>query len=62
MVVLVVVRRRQGVRLDRPERGALPILRIGAPAIVGDELPDLADSWAWAHAQVTAEAGRHRRR
>lgn len=57
---LVVVRKQEGVRLDRPQRGTLPVLRIGRPATAADELPDLADSWAWAHAQVTAETGASR--
>jgi len=54
---LVVVRKQDGVRLDAPQRGSLPVLRIDAPAKPFEELPDLTDSWAWAHAQVTAEAG-----
>jgi hypothetical protein len=54
---LVVVRLADGVRLDPPQAGPLPVLRIGLPARPADELPDLADSWAWAHAQVTAAAG-----
>ncbi len=54
---LVVVRFQDGVRLDPPQAGPLPVLRIGLPARPAAELPDLADSWAWAHAQVTAAAG-----
>lgn len=53
---LVVVRKQLGVSLDPPRRGSLPVLRIGSPALPSAELPDLEDSWAWAHAQVTAEA------
>jgi hypothetical protein len=52
---LVVVRKQDGVSLDPPDRGSVPVLRIGAPAVPVDELPNLADSWAWAHAQVTAQ-------
>ncbi len=52
---LVVVREQSGVSLAPPSRGSLPVLRIGAPARPEDELPDLADSWAWAHAQLAAE-------
>ena len=37
---------------DRP----LPQLMIEAPAVPADELPDLSESWAWAHAHVV-EAG-----
>jgi hypothetical protein len=54
---LVVVRKQEGVRLDAPRGGSLPVLRIDAPAVPADELPDLADSWAWAHAQVATEDG-----
>lgn len=49
---LVVVAVGPGVRLDPPGGGPLPVLRIGPPAVPETELPDLADSWAWAHAQV----------
>jgi hypothetical protein len=52
---LVVIGKQEGVRLDPPRLGSLPILRIGRPADPAAELPDLNDSWAWAHAQVTAE-------
>lgn len=52
-LVLVVVRRRDGVRLDRQASGPLPVLEIGVPARAADELPDLAQSWAWAHAQIS---------
>ncbi len=54
-LVLVVVRKQDGVavvvRRDRP----LPQLVIEAPAVPGDELPDLAESWAWAHTQVVED-------
>jgi hypothetical protein len=32
--------------------GTLPTLEIKPPAKPADELPDLGESWAWAHAQV----------
>ncbi len=54
---LVVIRVQDGVRLDPPTTGPLPVLRINGPAKPGEELPDLNDSWAWAHGQVTSEAG-----
>jgi len=54
---LVVVRLQDGVRLDPPTSGPLPVLRIGGPTDAAAELPDLADSWAWAHGQVTSETG-----
>lgn len=53
---LVVVREQPGVRLASPTRGSLPVLTIGAPARPEDELPDLDESWAWAHAQLATEA------
>ena len=49
-LVLVVVREQEGVSLDTPS-GSLPLLRIEAPAVTADELPDLAEAWAWAHVQ-----------
>jgi hypothetical protein len=50
---LVVVRQQEGVTL-RVDRGLpLPVLTIAPPAQPERELPDLAESWAWAHAQVT---------
>jgi hypothetical protein len=54
---LVVVRAQDGVRIDPPTQGTLPVLRISAPARPGAELPDLAESWAWAHVSVTTESG-----
>jgi hypothetical protein len=51
---LVVVRVQDGVQLLAPRAGALPVLRIAGPASPAAELPDLAASWAWAHAQVTS--------
>ena len=55
-LVLVVVRAQEGVVLG-PEVGApLPVLRIEVPATASEELPDLADSAAWAHVQSTVPA------
>lgn len=54
---LLVVRKQEGVRLDGPQSGSLPVLRIDSPARPFEELPDLGDSWAWAHAQLTAASG-----
>ncbi|GEM00347.1 hypothetical protein [Cellulomonas terrae] len=53
---LVVVREQPGVQLAPPTRGSLPVLTIGAPARPEEELPDLDDSWAWAHAQLATDA------
>jgi hypothetical protein len=50
---LVVVRKQPGVELRPPNAQPLPTLNILAPAKPGDELPDLSESWAWAHAQLT---------
>jgi hypothetical protein len=45
-LVLVVVELGNGVTLS--SGGRLPVLSVDTPA---DHLPDLADSWAWAHVQ-----------
>lgn len=55
-LVLIVVKRRDGVRLDPRPGGPLPVLEIGGPARGAEELPDLAQSWAWAHAQIAGTA------
>jgi hypothetical protein len=54
-LVLVVVQRREGVSISTDSRRPLPMLEIEAPANASTELPDLAESWAWAHAQVITE-------
>ncbi len=51
-LVLITVRRQDGVRLIANPAGPLPVLEIATPAIAAAELPDLAQSWAWAHAQI----------
>lgn len=48
---LIVVRKQSEMMLRVDPRLPLPVLEIQAQA--GRELPDLAESWAWAHAQVT---------
>jgi len=53
-ICLVVVRRRPGVTLGRTEGSPLPVLELTNP--VAEDLPDLDESWAWAHAQVTGSA------
>jgi hypothetical protein len=50
---LVVVRKQEGVMLRTDRNLPLPVLEIKAPARPERELPDLSESWAWAHAQVT---------
>ena len=49
-ICLVVVRKRAGVTFGRMELSPLPVLEFTIP--VAEELPDLDESWAWAHAQV----------
>jgi hypothetical protein len=56
-IVLVVVRKQDGVRLRAPRTETLPVLEIATPAVPSQELPDLTDSWAWAHAQLGWEKG-----
>ncbi len=51
-ICLVVVEKREGVSLIL-NRQPLPVLKIEKDA--QSELPDLAESWAWAHAQVSGE-------
>ena len=53
---LVVVRQQEGVILSSSADAPLPVLNIGGPAKPAEELPDLADSWAWVHAQVAASS------
>jgi hypothetical protein len=50
---LVVVRKQTGVSIQVDPNRPLPVLEIKAPADPAHELPDLTESWAWAHAQVT---------
>jgi hypothetical protein len=50
---LVVIRKRQGGTLRVDRNLPLPVLEIKDPET---ELPDLSESWAWAHAQVTGSA------
>ncbi len=54
-IVLVVVEETAGVSLEPGQ--PLPVLRITSPASADEQLPDLAESWAWAHAQVLVEDG-----
>jgi hypothetical protein len=51
---LVVVRQQKGVTIRPPTKGPLPVLEISSPAHASDELPDLGESWAWAHAQAAS--------
>jgi hypothetical protein len=49
---LVVVRKQDGVTLTSPPDSPLPVLQIAAPAVPANELPNLSECWAWAHAQA----------
>jgi hypothetical protein len=51
---LVVVRKQDGVILSSTADSPLTVLTITKPAVPADELPDLNDSWAWAHAQLAS--------
>jgi hypothetical protein len=51
---LIVVRKQSDLILRVDRNLPLPVLEIKAHA--QDELPDLAESWAWAHAQVSGSA------
>jgi len=51
---LVVLREQSGVSIAPASTTSLPVLSITSPATPLDELPDLAECWAWAHAQVAA--------
>ncbi|HTH49493.1 MAG TPA: hypothetical protein VMB21_18400 [Candidatus Limnocylindria bacterium] len=52
---LVVVRKQPGVVLTASTDKPAATLQVGAPAMPAVELPDLKDSWAWAHAQVAVD-------
>jgi len=56
-ICLVVVRKQPGVELRFDNGALLPVLEIKSPAQPGKELPDLEESWAWAHSQVAGRAG-----
>ena len=51
-ICLIVVRKQDGVTLRVDRNMPLPVLEINGEAKPGEELPDLSESWAWAHAQV----------
>lgn len=52
-ICLVVVRQQRGVSLRTAPALPLPVLEITSEVRTADELPDLSESWAWAHAHVT---------
>ena len=51
-ICLIVVRKQDGVVLRSDGALPLPLLEIKPPARPGLELPDLSESWAWAHTQL----------
>ncbi|MEJ8850704.1 hypothetical protein [Variovorax rhizosphaerae] len=51
---LAVVRKQDGITLGPTVDAPCTMLQIAAPASIAAELPNLVDSWAWAHAQVAA--------
>jgi hypothetical protein len=51
---LVVVRKQDGITLGPAVDAPCTVLQIAAPAKPSAELPNLVDSWAWAHAQAAA--------
>ena len=54
-LVLVAVREQEGVSIETGSGKSLPVLRIKSPAVPAGELPDLAESWAWAHVHSLVE-------
>ncbi len=52
---LVVIRVQPGVTVTTAPGVPLPTLQIAVPAQAAIELPNLAESWAWAHAQAAAD-------
>jgi hypothetical protein len=54
-LVLVAVREQEGVSIETRSGTSLPVLRIESPAVPAGELPDLAESWAWAHVHSLVE-------
>jgi hypothetical protein len=55
-LVLVVVAVQPGVRIDVTPDRPLPRLTVDDPASPAAELPDLSESWAWAHAHMIEQA------
>ena len=54
-IVLVVVKKQEGVTLTGNPSAPLPVLEIKAPARPAEELPALREAPAWAHAQVAVD-------
>ena len=54
-LVLVVVKKQDGVTLNSQPSAPLPVLAIKTPARPSEELPDLREAHAWTHAQVIVD-------
>ncbi len=52
---LIVVKKQTGVTLRTDRTLPQPVLEIVSPAKPADELPDLSESWAWAHTQLASQ-------
>jgi len=57
LVLVVVPAAQPGITLLPPGEGPLPVLDIRGEAKPAEELPDLNDSWCWAHAQASRANG-----
>src|SRR5215216_4166577 len=55
-ISLVVVEKHDGVSLQTAGNQILPRLEIKSPAEPNIELPNLSESWAWAHVQVAGSS------
>jgi hypothetical protein len=55
-IALIVVEATPDVGIVAGQQGQSPFILRLPPAVAGRELPDLADRWAWAHAQVACAA------
>ncbi len=53
-ICLIAVEKREGVEIKFQEGQPLPVLTI--PQDAYKDLPDLSESWAWAHAQISTDA------
>lgn len=51
-LVLLVLKVQDGVSISSDGIRPLPVLTINDPVVLQNELPDLSESWAWAHAQT----------
>ncbi len=56
-ICLIVVRQQEGISLSSPSGRLLPVLKIDSEELLAQELPDLSESWAWAHSQVIHAQG-----